>query len=201
MPTMIRNHIDDGLRTHLLHMYREVFEPLRALTATKQTLADDEFRALLDFDATTLFLNRDSEGAVTGFAITVTDLKLIPWINPEFFGRMYPEQYASGRLVYVPFFVIDQAHQKGTTFMSVTRELANHYGPLQAVLTMDCCQHNVDVERFPSILGAVSSRYTNTETRKLDDQSFWAFELGNTTVAAGATTDSEHGTVLESTIR
>ena len=136
MPTTIENHIDDGLRTHLLYMYREAFEPLRTLTATKQTLTDEEFRALLDYDAATLFLNRDSVGSITGFAITVTDLKLIPWINPEFFGRVYPEQYATGRVVYVPFFVIDPAHQKGTTFMSITRELA------QLLRSPRCGTHN-----------------------------------------------------------
>lgn len=178
MAVTVQRNVDDALRARLLELYRDAFEPLRSLTATKQTLAASEFSALLDFDATTIFLSEIGD-RVSGFALAVSDLKLIPWINPEYFAERFPEHYATGRLLYIPCFLVDPIHQKGTTFMAITRELARYYGALDSVLAMDCCQYNVDVEQFPSILGAVSERFTPTTTHELDRQTFWAFELGD----------------------
>lgn len=178
MPVTIERHVGEQLRADLLCQYREAFEPLRALTATKQTLADHEFSGLLDYDATTLFVSRGRDGRLTGFAVGVSDLKLIPWINPEYFARQFPDLYETGRIVYMPCFVVDPAHQKGTTFMSIAREVSSYYGAMNAMVAMDCCQHNVDVEQFPSILATVAGRSTPTVLHELDRQTYWGFELG-----------------------
>ena len=171
-------NIDDALRARLLELYREAFEPLRTLTATKQTLATDEFSAVLDFDATQVFVSRNRDGEVTGFTVGIDDLKLIPWINPEYFYDRFPEHYATGRLIYVPCFVVDPAHQKGVTLLRLAGAISSFYGGYSCVLAMDCCQHNVDIEHFPSILQRAASRYTPTTLHELDRQTFWAFELG-----------------------
>ena len=179
MPVTIERHIDDETRARLVALYREAFEPLSAVTATKQTLAAGEFAALLNFDATTVFVSRGRDGAIHGFAVAVTDLKLIPWINPEFFHAKFPEHYTTGRLVYMPCFVVEPALQKGTTFVALTLEIAKYYGPLDAVLAMDCCTYNVEIEHFPTIIGRVSNRVAPITTHQLDSQSFWAFNLSS----------------------
>ena len=134
MPVTIERAIDDDVRGQLLALYRNAFEPLRTLTATKQTLDTDEFSALLDYDATTIFLARSTDGDVTGYAVAVAELKLIPWINPEFFAERFPGHYADGRVIYIPTFLVDPDHQKGSTFMRLTRELAQYYGVRRAIL-------------------------------------------------------------------
>ncbi len=158
-------------------MYREAFEPLRTLTATKQTLDDDEFTGLFDYDATAVIVSRTRAGEVSGFAVVVNDLKLIPWVNPEFFHERFPEHHATGRLVYIPAFVVAPAHQKGTTFLRLARELTLQFGPSHSILAMDCCLHNAEVVKLPEMLDQVGNRYQRTVTAEIDRQSYWTFDL------------------------
>ena len=178
MSVTIERHIDDRTRLELVELYAEAFEPLRTKTATKQTLAAHEFSALLDYDSTVLFLSRDSTGAVTGFAVGVGDLKLIPWINPEYFQERFPEHSQQGRLAYMPTFLVHPEHQKGVTLLRIAAAVSSYYGERNCVLAMDCCQHNIDVEHFPSILERAASRFTPTTLEEIDRQVYWAYILG-----------------------
>lgn len=179
MAVTIERNLDDPLRERLLVLYRDAFEPLRTLTATKQTLATDEFAAMLDYDATQVFVSHQRDGAVSGFTMGVNDLKLIPWINPEYFQERFPEHHATGRLIYVPCFVVDPRFQKGVTLLRLAGAISSHYGAHSCLLAMDTCQHNIDVENFPTILERAAGRYTPTTAFEFDRQSFWAYQLGD----------------------
>lgn len=179
MAVSIERQLDEPERRRLVQLYLEAFEPLRTLTATKQTLDEEEFLALLDYDATTVFASRDREGQLNGVAIGVNDLKLIPWINPEFFFERFPEHYATGRLAYMPAFLVDPRYQKGTTLYRLAGFVASFYGDNHFVLAMDCCLHNIEVEHLPSVLERAASRFTPTVLHELDHQAYFAYELGD----------------------
>jgi hypothetical protein len=162
----------------LLELYHNAFEPLRTLTATKQTLDDSEFRALLNYESVAVHLVNGRAGEPVAFGITVSDLKLIPWINPEFYGAQYPEHYATGRIFYVPTLLVDPAHQKGPSFVRLLRTMIPYLAERDAVVAMDCCAHNVEVERMPELIAVMCRREaTLIESKEIDTQVFYSYGL------------------------
>lgn len=170
--------LDEPTRSRLLEIYTQAFEPLRTKTATRQTLDNDDLSALFDLDTSIVLIERGSRGEVKGFAAMVSDLKAIPWINPEFFADRYPEQYATGRLLYVPAMAISSKHQKKGAFVSLAKGLAGYAADRLSVLLMDCCTYNIDEEHFPEIIHRVGQWVAPTCHEQLDQQVFWAYEVG-----------------------
>jgi hypothetical protein len=178
MPQLSVNDLTPLALTRLLELYHIAFEPLRARTATKQTLDDAEFRALLDLDSVSIFMAESRDHEPAAFGVMVSDLKMIPWINPEFYAVQYPEHYATGRIFYFSTLLVDPKHQKGTAFLRLTREMTRFLADHHAVVAMDCCTHNVEVERLPQLVETMCRREANlVEARQLDSQVFFGYQL------------------------
>ena len=167
--------IDDETAEAMLVTYIQAFAPLKILSATKQTLEDEDFRTLLQIADVIKIVARNSADKVVGFAMMTTELKLIPWISPEYYEHRYPEQYRAGRLFYVPCFLVHPDHQRSMWPAAICRELALIAGPVHGIVLMDCCAYNDDVVGLPLLLERVAGRYTNHTTEQLDSQRYFAF--------------------------
>ncbi len=168
-------YIDDDTADALLSMYLRAFEPLKIMSATKQTLDDQDFRALLAMDDVIKLVCRNRAGDVVGFTMMTTELKLIPWISQEFYAHRYPEHYASNRLFYVPCFLVDPEQQHVASWLAgMSRELALISGEVHGIVLMDCCAYNDDVIGLPAVLEHICHKYTNHRTELIDSQRFFA---------------------------
>jgi len=168
-------YIDDETADAMLATYIQAFEPLKKLTATKQTLDDQDFRTLLDLDDVIKVIARNRAGHMVGFALMTSHLKLIPWISPDFYEHRYPDKYANGQLFYVPCFLVHPDHQSAIWAASICRELALLTGPVHGIVLMDCCAYNDEVVGLPALLEKVASKYTHHTTEFLDSQRYFAF--------------------------
>lgn len=173
-------YIDDDTADAMLDMYVRAFEPLKVLSATKQTLDDQDFRAFMAMDSVTKIVARDSEGQIVGFTMMTTELKLIPWISQEYYANRYPEHYDEGRLFYVPCILVDPSVGGAIWPASMARELALISASVHGIVLMDCCAHNDDVVGLPDLIEKVCHKYTHHKTELIDSQRFFALHHDGT---------------------
>ncbi len=98
-------------RTTLWEIYRGAFERLNERTPIHhggfheaqfhQILQDDEFTKFLVYTCAEL----------VGVTLLTHRLHKIPWINPQYFERRYPERAREGKIFFLPAVVIDPRHQ------------------------------------------------------------------------------------------
>ncbi|GEM_PF-1277619 len=174
MGVNIERTIDAESADALSAMYRRAFEPLRTLTATKQTLDDSEFRTMLDLDQVMKFVGRTNDGTPVALSMMTPELKLIPWINPEFFIERYPEHHATGRLFYIPTLLVHPDHQRGHWFVGLVKEMSLVAGAVHGVAIMDCCRYNDEELGFLDMIHSVADRHTHHSFSEVDSQRFFA---------------------------
>lgn len=167
--------IDDETADEMLAMYLRAFEPLKTRSATKQTLDDTDFRALLAHDDVIKIVCRDRSGTLTGFTMMTPELKLVPWISQEFYAHRYPEHDATNRLFYVPCLLVDPSQQHVPTWLAaMSKELALISADVDGIVLMDCCAYNDDELGLPAVLERICHKYTHHETELIDSQRYFA---------------------------
>ena len=176
MSVSIERHLDDRTMDALVQLYTDAFAPLRTATATRQTLYDHELRGLLCHDAATTFVVRSPDGLPRGFALTVTDLKLIPWINPEFFAARFPDHYATGRIAYQPALAVTDGHRSAANLLLLNRAMGEHFAPHDMIIAFDCCTE-VITKGLPEFGAQAWSRMHDVTIGAIDQQVYWAIHL------------------------
>lgn len=157
-------------------LYLSAFEELRAEAANRHVMYRSEFDAeMADTRVRKFLISRDGEMVALG--AWTTDLEAVPLIAPEFYAKRYPEHYAAKRLYYVAFIAVSPAHQRAGAVSQLMRRMTEEVTARRGVLLVDVC--NVRRTAIPRAgLRIMRQQVGDVELRLLDEQSFWALEVG-----------------------
>jgi hypothetical protein len=98
-------------RATLWEIYRGAFERLNQRTPIHHGgFREQPFHQILQDEEFTKFLVYVGSELV-GVTLITHRLHKIPWINPEYFERRYPERSRAGKIFFLPAVVIDPRHQ------------------------------------------------------------------------------------------
>jgi len=170
-------HVPEDLAEQFLAVYSAAFAPLATLSAARQALTDDEFRAEMSDDRVTKFVAFDQDGEAGSMAIVATDLSLVPWISVPYYATRFPEHYARGAIYYVNAVVVRPDRQGGPWSKVVLEELYRFVAENRAVMAFDCCGYNVEVVKLVETTTRASHRIAHVETAELDQQRYYAFDM------------------------
>lgn len=107
--SLVLKSVDD--RSMLWAIYQHAFNELNERTPIHHgAWSEETFHAVLQDDDFTKYVVMVGHHLV-GVCILTSNLEKIPWINPGFYYRRFPEAHAAGQLFFLPAVVIDPRHQ------------------------------------------------------------------------------------------
>jgi len=159
--------------------YRETFEPLVKLAATRHLMTRGEFDTMMADPRVLKFVTRDSEG-LTGLSVMTDDLDAVPLISPPYFQHHWPGLYADRRIIYCVFIGARRGPRGDGVFVALQREIyARMVQPVRGVVVLDVCLWNERERNLPwaveSIVSAISGGAA--KATRVDSQSYWLYEF------------------------
>jgi hypothetical protein len=168
---------DEATIAEFWDMYQESFAPLATLAATKQTMSEDEFRALMVDETVLKFVGWDRNGDPAAVMIVATDLSAVSWINREYFETRWPEHAERGAIYYTMAALVRPTARGSLWFRAVLLELIKFSAVNRGVTALDCCRHNVENVQIPRIAKVLSASVADLEYHELDTQTYFAYEF------------------------
>jgi hypothetical protein len=156
-------------------MYQTAFAPLATVAATKQTLSEPEFRALMAEETVLKFVGWDRNGDAAAMLILATDLAHVSWISRDFYEARYPEQAARKAIYYVVAALVRPTARGSLWFRAVLLESIKYAASNRGVGCIDCCHHNVANVQIPRIVDALSASVAEVEPQEIDRQTYFAY--------------------------
>lgn len=183
MKAVERDVVDGDLGECLWRMYVEAFEPLRAAAVQRHLMVRWEFDEILADARVTKILVVDDEASaptepVAGMATVTNDLCAVPLISPDYFRARWPRLFTEKRIWYVSFLAVAPDYH-GTRVASLLVEpICELAGAEGGLVGVDICSYNETVMRLPTLLLRLARTYVpSTSLRKLDAQTYWAFDF------------------------
>lgn len=178
MRITIEHPIDVETQEEFLVIYREAYASLETLAAARQALTDDEFRMEMNLESVLKFVGRNDEDEPCALCFVATDLSVVPWISPAYFGVHFPEQYARGAVYYFGALLVRLKDQGGEWIAKMLEAMTHRIAGDRAVCAFDCCEFNVTEVGVPSFVAEMTARHAKLETHKVDVQHYYAYVLG-----------------------
>lgn len=176
MRVTIESRVDaESTITMFWDMYRTAFEPLATLAATKQIMSAHEFRALMAEPSVLKFVGWDRNGDPAAMLILATDLRFVPWINPEFYEARYPEHAARSAIFYTLAALVRPNARGSLWFRAVLLEAIKYIAARRAVACIDCCQYNVVDVQIPRLVTRLSESVAEVESGHVDTQNYFTY--------------------------
>ena len=160
----------------LWRFYDNIFDPLNAESPCRQSLHHSEFLALLESPNFVKLVARNSENTILGlttFAVLEDEMPLMPWINPQFFKKRWPEFW--GRIIYVPTICVPLNAQSVGTGQGIMTSILEYMR-----------EHNIHLIGFDHSMGRIPylpdliMKVTKgkpigqfSERGELDHQAYW----------------------------
>lgn len=165
------------LSHRFLVLYRAAFTPLERLAPARQGLTDDEFLDQMGDPSVVKFVAWDDSGEPMAMAFMATDLKVVPWISPQYFEARFPEHFARAAVYYFGALLVSPAHRGGRWAFMVLDAAAAMVARNRAVAVFDCCEHNA-TRRLPELIAMAGRRVGNIDALQLAPQRYYAFAEG-----------------------
>lgn len=160
-----------------LKLYQEAFRAIEELSPLRQSMTDEEFREEMRNPAVTKLVGWDASGAPAAILCTTNDISCIPWLNPRYYQKLYPSQFAAGSLFWVGTILV-HPFRKGEHHVSgLIREnvLVVTEKAVDGVCLFDCCEYNATQLGLPNIVEAVSREVDpSISCEEIDSQHFYA---------------------------
>lgn len=156
-------------------IYRDAFEPLEELSPLRQSMTDDEFREEMRHESVIKLVAWDDAGKPAAILCMTNDISRIPWLNPRFYAKRFPEHYSESRIYFFGSLLVHPErrgeHFLGEILAAAVRIVASFKG----IAAYDCCKHNVEVTQLPDIISAVGEEICCFERELVDYQNFYAY--------------------------
>ncbi len=156
--------------------YRETFAEINTLAAQRHLMRHDEFTEVMTDGRITKYVLSEENDALLGLGTSTNDLSAWPLISPAYFERMYPEQYAAGKLWYIGFIGVRDGVRGG--FAAMLEAMSAPQRRVAGVALMDYCAFNFGERDVHSISLRLLERYSAPRPRIVDTQTFVAYDFG-----------------------
>lgn len=174
-----RRRISGEEAERLWEFYDGIFAPLNEQSPCRQSLHYDTFMRALKSPTMVKMLARDSSGRIMGLTIlsNLTDeMPLMPWINPQFFKKRWPQHW--GKIIYVPTLCVPMdvsGFGIGRRLMlAILRYMRDHAIPL---IGFDHSMRRIPI--LPELIMRVTKGTpigSYGERKELDHQAYWLLE-------------------------
>lgn len=178
MRITLERSIDVETQEQFLAIYREAYAPLESLAAARQTLTDTEFRDEMQLDSVLKFIGWNNDNEPCAMCFVATDLSVVPWISPAFFGGHFPEHYARRAIYYFGALLVRPVDQDGPWIAKMLEALALKAASDRAVCAFDCCEFNVTQVGVPTFVAEMTARHAELVTHEIDVQRYYAYVVG-----------------------
>lgn len=176
MKITIERFVTPAVADQLLADHREVFDPLDELAAEQQSLPNELFVDFLARDDVLLFIGWDEQRPVS-LLMATNNLELIPWIQPLFYRKRYPDQAERAAIIYVPTLQIAAAYQ-GTHIAEAMCEAFTLWLALRrGVVAFDSCLWDIENLGVPQFIAKYALRHVEGITEEIDSQHYYGYEV------------------------
>lgn len=163
----------------LWSFYDGIFAPLNEESPCRQSFHRDEFMEALDSPTLVKIVAQGTEATIIGltmFAILKDEMPLMPWINPQFYKKRWPQHW--GKIIYVSTICVPMdARGLGTgkkIMLAILQYMRDHRIPL---IAFDHSMGRIPV--LPDqIMTVTRGRPVGSfsERKELDHQVYWLLE-------------------------
>lgn len=171
-------HVDGWLLEPAWALYTRSFAELAGLAAQRHVMTRDEFDAVMADPRVTKWLVLDGDRrALAGLATVTDDLAAVPLVSPEYYARRWPAEYAEQRIWYVGFLAVSPPYEGAGVSSLLVRGVSSSVVRTGGLVAVDICAHNESL-KLPTLLLRLARTYSaGTTLRRLDTQTFWAYEV------------------------
>lgn len=156
-------------------IYRDSFEPLEELSPLRQSMTDDEFREEMRHESVIKLVAWDDAGNPAAILCMTNDISRIPWLNPRFYAKRFPEHFSACRIFYFGSLLV-HPERRGQHFLGEILAAAVHIvAAVKGIAAYDCCRYNVEESQLPDIISAVGEEICFFERELVDYQNFYAY--------------------------
>ncbi len=153
-------------------LYRLAFEPIRALSVARQVLTEAEFSAQMQHERVAKYIAWNDAGEPVGLTTLSNDLTTTPWVNPDYFARHYPEQWARRAVYYLGFTIAHPSLRHRRIVDAIVAVGLQEAVEQKAVIAYDVCSFNNERLRFTDRVTALLANAPNARLEQLDTQSY-----------------------------
>lgn len=175
MKITVETSLTPDITERFLAVYRAAFAPLEILSAGRQSLTDDEFRADMVEPSVMKYMGWTRRGEPVAMLTVSTDLDHVPWISPPYWRHHYPEHAARNAIWYVGSFLVSPEVKGGPWMWRLASEVATRCATEKVVVGYDCCKYNTDIVKLPQMLADICHGLANVDTDLVDVQNYYAF--------------------------
>ena len=157
-------------------LYNTVFAELRSAAVQRHLMFRAEFDEVMYDGRVEKFLSF-ADGRLNGLATLTNRLEAMPLISPDYFERRWPRHYAERRIWYVGFLAVHPDDRGGGTFTRLAEAMYPSFRGKRALIAVDVCRRNERIGLPKAIQWALARFDAGVRGRRVDEQSYWLYEL------------------------
>jgi hypothetical protein len=168
-----------SLHRPLYMLYEAAFKPLNALCAQRHLMTSPEFSIVMGDHKVVKLVDYGADGVtVDGAAVITNHLDAWPLIAPEFFARVYPQQYARAAVWYVGWVFAAPGKSRTGIFRRLVQGMYDLTMSNDGVAVMDFSRYKIDdQEVLQQTFATLYGIDPTTNQTCLDTQSWWAYSF------------------------
>lgn len=169
--------VTGALAERLWELYFEAFAPLAALASARHLLTEEEFAEELGDRRIDKIVGFDDDGQPVGFIARTQDLDVVPWISPDAYRARFPDQFATGRLYFLPIMAISPRYQGQGHGVTLVERMFAEPAAAGGVVAWDFSNANAELQSLVGRLARVANRVRPARLAVLDSQTYYALDF------------------------
>jgi len=170
--------LSDDVAEEFCKLYRTAFEPLDVLAAARQSLTDEEFLEELAHPSVFKWLVYDDFDRPCALSFMTNDLTTVPWVSIPFYKARFPDHFERKAIYYFGGLLVHPEYQGSSVVKDLLVQVMLKVGADDAICAFDCCGFNVDVKRFPKLVGDFAELVNEfVDLQEVDVQRYYAYVM------------------------
>ncbi|MFV2021364.1 hypothetical protein [Micromonospora sp. LOL_023] len=160
-------------------LYTSAFDELRTAAVQRHVMHRAEFDEVLSDKRVLKYLGRDPQRTdqVAALATFTNELDSLPLISPDYFAHRWPDLYAQQRIWYIGFFAIHPQSRGSGLFEAVIADMWQRVAATNGIAALDICRRNDEIGLGRAIQQTLMSLTEGMRASKMDEQTYWLYEL------------------------
>lgn len=175
---VIQPSIDGELRDKAWSVYRTAFDRLRILAVQRHMMTRPEFDVVCSDARVDKYLGVSPDGEVCAFGTFTNHLASMPLISEDYYAHHWPREHAEGRVWYIGCVGVHPQYRSSGIFARLVGEMCQVVQRHGGVASIDICRHNENELALPRLINRLVSTVSDgAAVRRLDEQTYWAYEF------------------------
>lgn len=140
----IRTAISEDEARYMGRFYDKAFQEINDSSPCWQGLSTEEFMDMAIEREHVVKVVNSAEGQVAAIVLLDNHLDELSWLNTEYYQRQFPEDTATGNVMYFPGLAADPDSRAGMNTQAMVNLMAElaEKGDNEFVVAFDCCDRN-----------------------------------------------------------